>query len=363
MGRQGSMSLFQRAAETQDPALLTMLQVTYRMTARLADLPGAISGYEGLCTQDASVHDQDPTWQRYSAWFEGSIFAGSRRERFARKWQSKKHEKEFDELPKDARRLFVNLRGRSGQANGSMSTVNYANVWAIYAYVDLLLSTEPSLEDKITILVPFAAQLTEIRDLFEKTQWAHIRVRTIDSFQGSEDEIVLICLTPANDNDPAFIGFLRNWNRLNVAITRAKQAIVLFGNLDQWRRRMAALQRTSKSFALMVMDIVDRGDIIDLYKIDEVHHRLPKTSDELLSGSEQFSMQCPESQARKIIGDLGAPIRDMNAAEALTPFEYKIMADLDKKRQVAAAGRAAAEAGAAYASSVVGMLTEKIEAV
>jgi superfamily I DNA and/or RNA helicase len=55
-----------------------------------------------------------------------------------------------------------------------------------------------------------------------------VEVRTVDGFQGREKEIIIISLVRSNtDNE---IGFLINQQRMNVLLTRAKCAMIVFGN-------------------------------------------------------------------------------------------------------------------------------------
>ncbi len=55
-----------------------------------------------------------------------------------------------------------------------------------------------------------------------------IAVKTVDGFQGQEKEVVYISLTRSNEN--AEIGFLSDIRRMNVAMTRAKQKLVIIGD-------------------------------------------------------------------------------------------------------------------------------------
>lgn len=59
-----------------------------------------------------------------------------------------------------------------------------------------------------------------------------IQVNTVDSFQGSEcDIIVLSCVRSEG------IGFVKDPNRLNVSLTRAKHSLILCGNFNAFRVR------------------------------------------------------------------------------------------------------------------------------
>ncbi|RFU35610.1 hypothetical protein B7463_g685, partial [Scytalidium lignicola] len=205
-----------------------MLKITYRMHERLADLPGVLS-YGGLLSAHAATHSS--TWNMFSSWFGSSRYALLRRDQFqhARAIKTTKGNRNY-------RRIFINLRSRSSKAEASMSTVNYANINAICDFIHAFLQKHEDEAENIVVLIPFRAQLNLLQEqLWIRDPICNVRACTIDSFQDGENEIVLLCLSTANENDPAFICFLNKWNRINVAITRPKQALVRLGNMDLWR--------------------------------------------------------------------------------------------------------------------------------
>ena len=55
-----------------------------------------------------------------------------------------------------------------------------------------------------------------------------IKVSTIDGFQGQEGDIIYISLVRSNPMSD--IGFLNDYRRMNVAITRAKLKLVVIGD-------------------------------------------------------------------------------------------------------------------------------------
>ena len=57
---------------------------------------------------------------------------------------------------------------------------------------------------------------------------AGIRISTVDSFQGQEKEIIIVSLVRSNDDGD--IGFLKDYRRMNVAITRAKNKLYVIGD-------------------------------------------------------------------------------------------------------------------------------------
>jgi len=57
-----------------------------------------------------------------------------------------------------------------------------------------------------------------------------VKVQTVDNFQGEENDIIILSLVRSNDK--LNIGFLKISNRVNVALSRARHGLFLFGNLN-----------------------------------------------------------------------------------------------------------------------------------
>ena len=94
------------------------------------------------------------------------------------------------------------------------------------------LSLSQSRRD-IAILTFYSAQVQCIQNALEtcrcdQVEASRIQVMTVDSFQGSEADVVLISFVRANAK--ASVGFLKDFQRLNVALTRAKHSLILFGS-------------------------------------------------------------------------------------------------------------------------------------
>ena len=98
-----------------------------------------------------------------------------------------------------------------------------------------LLTLKSRLEEttSIGIISPYARQVTYIRNEIGKDEWLktlNIRVNSIDGFQGQEEDVIYISLVRSNPDGE--IGFLKDYRRLNVAMTRARYKLVLIGDMS-----------------------------------------------------------------------------------------------------------------------------------
>ncbi len=90
--------------------------------------------------------------------------------------------------------------------------------------VQKIIETE-SLNPLTTALIsPYSGQVAAAKEMLPK----QLRISTIDSFQGQEKETIIVSLVRSNDDDD--IGFLKDYRRMNVAITRAKEQLFVIGD-------------------------------------------------------------------------------------------------------------------------------------
>uniref|UniRef100_H9GU88 RZ-type domain-containing protein n=1 Tax=Anolis carolinensis TaxID=28377 RepID=H9GU88_ANOCA len=83
---------------------------------------------------------------------------------------------------------------------------------------------------QITVLTPYHGQVVSIRTLLRQKGMEEVAVHAVDDFQGEENDIVLLSLVRSNSQGK--IGFLKDKNRLCVALSRAKKGFYGLGNLD-----------------------------------------------------------------------------------------------------------------------------------
>lgn len=90
--------------------------------------------------------------------------------------------------------------------------------------VQKLIETE-NIDPLLTAFIsPYAGQVLAAKELLPPK----MRLSTIDSFQGQEQETIILSLVRSNDE--VVIGFLSDYRRMNVAMTRAKEHLYVIGD-------------------------------------------------------------------------------------------------------------------------------------
>ncbi len=111
------------------------------------------------------------------------------------------------------------------QPSGTTSFENPMEAELAVSLAEELL--EMGLDGKaIGIITPYAGQLRLIKHLLLKKE-LKVEANTVDGFQGREKEVIILSFVRANPRGE--IGFLKDYRRLNVALTRAKRKLILIG--------------------------------------------------------------------------------------------------------------------------------------
>ena len=111
------------------------------------------------------------------------------------------------------------------------SVCNPGEAKLIHFLVNDLLEKQPQLPMEIGIISPYKEQIRSLTDLFINQSFPkHIKIniQTIDSFQGQERDVIFLSLVRSNESNE--IGFLKDYRRMNVAMTRAKKKLVVIGD-------------------------------------------------------------------------------------------------------------------------------------
>uniref|UniRef100_A0A8V5GK90 DNA replication ATP-dependent helicase/nuclease n=1 Tax=Melopsittacus undulatus TaxID=13146 RepID=A0A8V5GK90_MELUD len=80
----------------------------------------------------------------------------------------------------------------------------------------------------IGIISPYRHQLKTITDLMAKLKENRVEVNTVDKYQGRDKSIIIVSFV-RNSNEENLGALLKDWRRLNVAITRAKHKLIMVG--------------------------------------------------------------------------------------------------------------------------------------
>eukprot|EP01111_Echinosteliopsis_oligospora_P015569 TRINITY_DN6195_c0_g1_i1.p1 TRINITY_DN6195_c0_g1~~TRINITY_DN6195_c0_g1_i1.p1 ORF type:complete len:290 (-),score=58.16 TRINITY_DN6195_c0_g1_i1:42-911(-) len=133
--------------------------------------------------------------------------------------------------------LFHHVQGIERREQDSPSWFNQKELEAVMAFIQKLMKQRFDLTaDDIGIITPYRKQVQKF------TQWFHhfpalknIKVGTVENFQGQEKRVIILSLVRSvSDNiehDTKFrLGFCASPKRMNVAISRAKELLAVFGN-------------------------------------------------------------------------------------------------------------------------------------
>lgn len=143
---------------------------------------------------------------------------------------------------------------------------------------------------QIGVIVSYNSQKTVIFEMIKKDKSFgnlllnvdNLSISTIDSFQGREKEVIIFATTRSNMQDD--IGFLRDERRFNVAITRAKRALIVIGNLKTFG------QARHKHLESFVKDVLDPSNKILEFDSKQKSFKNIFTKEEIL-------LESPESRA------------------------------------------------------------------
>jgi uncharacterized protein len=88
--------------------------------------------------------------------------------------------------------------------------------------------TRPLTQGDVMVVTPYNAQVVLVRRYLDAAGLSDVRAGTVDKFQGQQAPVVFVSMTASSVDDvPRGISFLLNRNRLNVAVSRAKDLAVV----------------------------------------------------------------------------------------------------------------------------------------
>ena len=148
---------------------------------------------------------------------------------------------------------FFDVQGQQTFTGSSLT--NKMEIDAAMQLVDKLHESCPSYDfkGKIGIITPYKAQFNAMKrkfqDVYGKSILDSIEFNTTDAFQGRECEIIIFSCVRASEGS---IGFLSDYRRMNVGLTRAKCSLWVLGNTRSlvsgkyWRAMIEDAQKRNR---------------------------------------------------------------------------------------------------------------------
>ncbi|KAF7863083.1 hypothetical protein EAF04_007166 [Stromatinia cepivora] len=175
--------------------------------------------------------------------------------------------------------------------------------------------------DKLVILTPYVAQLRLLLDKLAiendpilndldkydliraglyidtgaKPSKPSLRISTVDNYQGEESDIVLVSLTRSNSRHD--IGFMSQPQRLNVLVSRARNALIMIGNSDTFINSRKGNLLWKSFFDLLST----AGHVYPGFPIKCENHPNRMAT---LSSPEDFEEHCPDGGCKEPCGVL-----------------------------------------------------------
>jgi regulator of nonsense transcripts 1 len=112
------------------------------------------------------------------------------------------------------------------------SFANSAEADAVRNVIHMMLNGGVD-EGHIGVISPYRSQIAVLRRMFPRLRFPRLKIASVDSFQGSERDYIVMSCVRSKD----VIGFLDDKRRLNVSITRARRGLVIVGNSSTLSRR------------------------------------------------------------------------------------------------------------------------------
>jgi len=155
------------------------------------------------------------------------------------------------------------------------SVMNSGEASIIMQFLHLILR-EGYEQKSVTVLGMYDGQVALLRGLLRDAGYPDVHVCTVDSYQGDENQFVLVSLVRSNASGK--IGFVAERSRLIVAASRARSGVYFFGNAEllqakskDWRQLIGAL-RAKNCFGSELPLICPRHPDVRLKLGQSCHH-------------------------------------------------------------------------------------------
>lgn len=217
-------TLFARGLKTQ-PETVTMLETQYRMEPSIMGFSSQ-EFYEGKLKADQSILDRHKLF--------------------------------------DINMLMVDTAGAGFEEKVKKETLSSYNEGEADVLISLM-EREPLEGKSIGVILPYRAQVEQIRKRLANSDTLvlyldQIDVNSVDAFQGQERDMIFISMVRSNHSGE--IGFLKEYRRMNVAMTRARHRLVIVGD--------SATIGIDPFYGRMIDYIQNHGSYKSIYEFDSL---------------------------------------------------------------------------------------------
>jgi predicted RNA-binding protein with RPS1 domain len=164
----------------------------------------------------------------------------------------------------------------------------YTDLVLVSKLKDLVGKGEPA----IGVICMYAEQKRLIAQKFNESVWSDefkslVKIGTVDSYQGKENRIVILSVTNSSrDMSPRF---LKSPNRINVALSRAMDRLVIVGSAEMWKGQNEKLPL---------------GMVVSLMSSNSGHGRYDFISPDIISGVPSTLIAEKYAVGDKVVGKI-----------------------------------------------------------
>ncbi|XP_034385404.1 DNA replication ATP-dependent helicase/nuclease DNA2 [Cyclopterus lumpus] len=112
---------------------------------------------------------------------------------------------------------------------------NHTEAALIHRLLSLLIKAGCKPSD-IGVIAPYRQQLKSISALLQSSAFTGVEVNTVDRYQGRDKSLIVFSFVRSTAEEGNLGELLKDWRRLNVAITRAKHKLLMVGSITTLRR-------------------------------------------------------------------------------------------------------------------------------
>ncbi|KAK0152964.1 DNA replication ATP-dependent helicase/nuclease DNA2 [Merluccius polli] len=112
---------------------------------------------------------------------------------------------------------------------------NYNEAALIHTLLSLLIKAGCKASE-VGVIAPYRQQLKSISALLRSPAFSGVEVNTVDKYQGRDKSVIMLSFVRSTKEEGNLGELLKDWRRLNVAVTRAKHKLLMVGSAATIRR-------------------------------------------------------------------------------------------------------------------------------